>query len=115
MTLFSSHRWACPEFQIAGRPIATFNDEWSGVPFYLNTRIPNFRRNQIAELRDFLSDHPDGLVVLREGYDKAKLEDQLRLGASLVEVASRGEAIVLQVQSKQIATQPDALQQDKLR
>lgn len=91
--------------------IATFNDEWAGIPFYLNRKIPNFSKKEIGKLADFLAQNPDGLIVVDKGYDLDELEDELQLDASFVKVGQRGEAAIITVQPLRTATLPSTFDQ----
>ena len=93
-------------FHLESKEIATFGNEWSSFPFYLNDKIANFSEDEVDKLSEFLHQHPDGLIVVGSELNPAELAEEMGLNTSLIKVQHRGRAAFLRQKQLRVASLP---------
>ncbi len=78
-----------------GQPVATFNNEWAGIPFYLGrSDVLNFQSDETGKLANFVSVHPATILFVNKSADIGALVDSMPKGMTLEKVGERGTASI---------------------
>jgi dolichol-phosphate mannosyltransferase len=93
--------------QDPGQSVATYDNEWSGIPFYLGRNdVPNFVDTEISELVTFLAEHPNTILFVNQNEDLLELDESMPPGTELVKLCDRGSAslVMLRQQENEVRT-----------